>query len=214
MRISALSEATGVPVATIKYYLREGLLPPGERTSATQARYDAGHVARLQLIRALVGVGGLSVARAREVLAVYDQPPADVLTAVGTAQAAVAETGEPAVDVSQARELIDRLGWRVVDPCGSDLQQLARALEGLAHGGITLVEGGVESYARWVESMAAAELDTVPDDDPATAVRQAVMGTLLVEPVLVALRRLAHQSLALQRWEEASAGGTGNTTAG
>ena len=28
----------GVPVATVKYYLREGLLHEGELTSATQAR--------------------------------------------------------------------------------------------------------------------------------------------------------------------------------
>ena len=32
---------------TIKYYLREGLLHEGVRTSATQAQYDETHVARL-----------------------------------------------------------------------------------------------------------------------------------------------------------------------
>ena len=41
MRISALSEATGVPVPTLKFYLREGLLHPGEATSRTRAEYDA-----------------------------------------------------------------------------------------------------------------------------------------------------------------------------
>ena len=38
MRISELSSVTGVPVPTIKYYIREGLLPRGERTAANQAR--------------------------------------------------------------------------------------------------------------------------------------------------------------------------------
>ena len=33
MRIAELSQTTGVPVPTIKYYLREGLLPSGELTS-------------------------------------------------------------------------------------------------------------------------------------------------------------------------------------
>ena len=56
MRISELSSRSGVPVATIKYYLREGLLPAGERTSATQARYGDAHVERLRLVRALVDV--------------------------------------------------------------------------------------------------------------------------------------------------------------
>src|ERR1700716_801088 len=44
MRMAELSAESGVPVATIKYYLREGLLPPGERTSRNQARYDDVHV--------------------------------------------------------------------------------------------------------------------------------------------------------------------------
>ncbi|WP_346281659.1 MerR family DNA-binding transcriptional regulator, partial [Pseudonocardia sp.] len=33
MRMAELSARTGVPIPTIKFYLREGLLPPGERTS-------------------------------------------------------------------------------------------------------------------------------------------------------------------------------------
>nr|MDT0525976.1 MerR family DNA-binding transcriptional regulator [Streptomyces sp. DSM 41633] len=37
MRLAELSERSGVPTATIKYYLREGLLPAGRRISATQA---------------------------------------------------------------------------------------------------------------------------------------------------------------------------------
>src|SRR4051794_30992013 len=57
MRISELSQVSGVPVATIKYYLHEGLLPAGIPTSATSASYDERHVDRLNLIRALVDVG-------------------------------------------------------------------------------------------------------------------------------------------------------------
>jgi DNA-binding transcriptional MerR regulator len=40
MRIAELSRRSGVSVPTIKYYLREGLLPPGERTSPNQALYN------------------------------------------------------------------------------------------------------------------------------------------------------------------------------
>ena len=35
MRLAELSERSGVPTATIKYYLREGLLPPGRQVNAT-----------------------------------------------------------------------------------------------------------------------------------------------------------------------------------
>ncbi len=66
MRISELSRQSGVPVATIKFYLREGLLPDGERTSAHPGPVRREHVARLRLIRALLGPGGLTVAKARD----------------------------------------------------------------------------------------------------------------------------------------------------
>jgi DNA-binding transcriptional MerR regulator len=44
MRISELSSHTEIPVATIKFYLRENLLHEGVRTAATQAQYDQSHV--------------------------------------------------------------------------------------------------------------------------------------------------------------------------
>ncbi|MDQ4008931.1 MAG: MerR family transcriptional regulator, partial [Actinomycetota bacterium] len=59
MQMSELARAGGVPVATVKYYLRERLLPPGVATSATRSTYDEGHLLRLRLIRALVEVGQL-----------------------------------------------------------------------------------------------------------------------------------------------------------
>src|SRR5215207_3162684 len=64
MRISDRSAQTDIPVATVKFYLRENLLHPGVRTAVTQAQYEQSHVARLWLIRALLGPGGLSVAAA------------------------------------------------------------------------------------------------------------------------------------------------------
>jgi DNA-binding transcriptional MerR regulator len=74
MRIAELSRRSGIPVPTIKYYVREGLLPPGELTSPNQAQYDETHVRRLKLIRALVDVGDLSIAATRDVLASIDSP--------------------------------------------------------------------------------------------------------------------------------------------
>ena len=42
MRVGELSRRSGVTVASIKYYLREGLLPPGERTTRTRPRTTRG----------------------------------------------------------------------------------------------------------------------------------------------------------------------------
>ena len=74
MKISELARTAGLPVATVKYYLRDGLLPPGRSTSATQADYDETHVRRLRLVRALAEIGGLTLADVREVLATLDAP--------------------------------------------------------------------------------------------------------------------------------------------
>jgi DNA-binding transcriptional MerR regulator len=54
MRMAELSRASGIPVATIKFYLREQLLPAGERTGPNQSRYGEEHLRRLRLIRGLL----------------------------------------------------------------------------------------------------------------------------------------------------------------
>ena len=87
MRISELSSHTEIPVATIKFYLRENLLHDGVRTAATQAQYDQSHVARLRLIRALLGPGGLSVAAAHQVIQAIEEPPESVHELLGVAAA-------------------------------------------------------------------------------------------------------------------------------
>ena len=51
-----------------------GTARPGHPTSATRATYDDTHVRRLRLVRALVDVGGLSLAAVRDVLAALDDP--------------------------------------------------------------------------------------------------------------------------------------------
>ena len=72
MRLAELSERSGVPIATIKYYLREGLLSPGHQINARTAEYDEEHLRRLRLVRALIQVGRLPVATVREVLGHVD----------------------------------------------------------------------------------------------------------------------------------------------
>jgi DNA-binding transcriptional MerR regulator len=53
LRIGELAKRAGVPVATIKYYLREGLIAPTRKTGQTMSWYDAALVERLQAIKEL-----------------------------------------------------------------------------------------------------------------------------------------------------------------
>lgn len=51
--ISEVAEQTGVPIATIKFYIREQLLPRPRTAGRTVGRYDAAFVQRLELVREL-----------------------------------------------------------------------------------------------------------------------------------------------------------------
>ena len=51
MKIGALAEATGTPVETIRFYEREGLLPPPARAQNNYRQYLPIHVERLAFIR-------------------------------------------------------------------------------------------------------------------------------------------------------------------
>lgn len=51
MKIGELADATRTPVATIRYYEREGLLPPAPRSEGNYRIYDAEQSARLAFIR-------------------------------------------------------------------------------------------------------------------------------------------------------------------
>lgn len=197
MRISELSRVTGVPVATVKYYLREGLIPPGTATAATQAQYDDGHVSRLRLVRALLQVGGLSVAATREVLAAIDSREGSLHEVLGAAHSAlppqVADDREP----TRARELMDAWGWRV-HPDAPALRQLEQALAALADVGAPAAEERLTRYADAAHRIAEADVAGVPTTSPDEAATTVVIGTVLWEPVLLALRRLAQEAVSAE----------------
>jgi len=135
MKMSELSNAAGVSVATVKYYLREGMLPAGSPVTATSSSYDGTHVARLQLIRALVEGAGLSIAQVRRVAQTLDNPPDSWHDLLGTAQGVLCGPPDEALDTASADTLLLQVGW-VVGACSPARADLARALARLDLGGI------------------------------------------------------------------------------
>ena len=68
LRMGELAEASGVPAATIKHYLREGLLPEPHKTSRNMAYYPPEFVERIRLIKQLQEERFMPLRVIREVL--------------------------------------------------------------------------------------------------------------------------------------------------
>ena len=95
MRISELAAESGVALPTIKYYLREGLLPAGTATGARSAEYGEEHLRRLRVIRALAEVAGLPLNRIKVIVTLIDSPSDDLFATLGSAVASLPPYPEP-----------------------------------------------------------------------------------------------------------------------
>lgn len=202
MRISELARTSGVPLPTVKFYLREGLLHPGHATSATQAQYDESHVRRLRLVRALLQVGGLSVAAARDVIDGVSDPDRSLYEVMGVAHSALPPHAAD-VDPARARALVESLGWHV-HPQTTALRQLEQALRALDDVGLAPSEEHVQAYADAARRVAEVDVARVPRGSREEAATTVVAGTVLYEPVLLALRRIAQAAVAMETTGEAA----------
>ena len=75
LKISELAAAADVPVATVRHYLREGLLPEPEKTSRNMAYYSPELVERIRLIKQLQEERFLPLRVIRELLDSGDGDP-------------------------------------------------------------------------------------------------------------------------------------------
>ncbi|MEU9046856.1 MULTISPECIES: MerR family transcriptional regulator [unclassified Kitasatospora] len=203
MRISELSRRSGVPTATIKYYLREGLLQPGRATAATQADYDETHLRRLRLVRALIGVRGLSVSATKEVLgavAAHAGERHQVLGLVLGARPVDDDTEPtPVPGGAEVDALIGELGWQVSEHAPSRAV-LGETLETLRSLGEEISHDALLGYAALAERTAVLDLDQLdPHADPVDQAESALLRTVLLEPALLALRRLAQEHESARR---------------
>ncbi|MCK8679987.1 MerR family transcriptional regulator [Streptomyces lichenis] len=200
MRISELSRRSGVATATIKYYLREGLLPPGRATAATQAEYGEAHVRRLRLIRALIGVRGLSVGAAKDVLDVISEGKSDTHELLGLVFG-IWPSGdgggkgtEEEGDGLGVDHLLAEMGWTVSEH-NPAREVITRTLHTLNSLGVEYGWRELLPYAALAEQTATLDLDQLEGpDDPLEKAERAVLLTILLEPALLALRRLAQEA--------------------
>jgi DNA-binding transcriptional MerR regulator len=210
MKVSELARSAGVSVPTVKYYLREGLLKPGASRGATQADYGPEHLQRVRLIRSLSDVAGLPIQKIKTVLAIIETPGDDLFETLGQAITALppyldadapahahpdAETDDSPPDYPRARAALEAIG-QVYDPRFTAVAQFERALAAVEDAGIPMTDERLTMYAQQLRAIAEFDLSRMPRSSPQAAVEYAVLGTALYEPIVIAMRRLAHQHIA------------------
>lgn len=205
MRISDLSRHTGVPVPTIKFYLRERLLPPGEPTGRNQAVYGEAHLRRLRLIRAFTTIGQLDLTSVRTLLAAIENemlPLPGLFDVVNRTQLPQEDPRpDEAAALRSAREdveeLIDKHGWQV-DPESPVSIHLAQVLVALRRLGCDCGMDFFAAYSDAAEQLIVRELDLLSTEHPDRAA--AVARSVLLEVALTAMRRIALEHHVTQRF--------------
>ncbi|MGY6024424.1 MerR family transcriptional regulator [Streptomyces spinosirectus] len=211
MRLRELSERSGVSTATIKYYLREGLLAPGRQINTTTAEYDEEHLRRLRLVRAMIQVGGVPVAKVREVLGHVDDDSLGRTIRMGAALWALPQVPEPDAEDEyvraadeEAEQLLQALGWTnaqsltTISPAYRRLVVSIAAFRRLGYDWETEL---LMSYARLMHQAAVLDLDFVETHgSEAEKVETAVLGVILAQPILQALHRLAQEEESARRY--------------
>ena len=193
-----------MPVPTIKFYIREGILPRGEPTAPNQARYGEAHLERLALIGTLQRAG-LTLAVIKRSLHAMDtmrgDSPEFMRIAVGSLPPFVRDAADgdfdPAVEAEATtllRAMVAHRGWQV-DERAPIWREVVRAIAVILT--TQPSEFSVVSLDRYAAAMEGLAADELPDDwnpaaSPADALIYVVQGTLLSEPLILALRRLAH----------------------
>jgi DNA-binding transcriptional MerR regulator len=211
MRISELAEVSGVPVPTIKFYLREGLLPGGTPRTPRLTEYDERHVRRLGLLRLLREVADIPIEGLRRLVAATEGPALSVHELFATAADAVAPAAPPAADPevrAATRQLVDGIveqaGWTNVRTSSPDRENLAATLELIAAFDTHPRDPAeLAPYVRWADEIARYELGHLRDDqDRLGLLEEMIVGQVVFGHVLAILRRLAEEHYSLDRFAQ------------
>ena len=205
MLISELAERSATPAATIKYYVREGLLPPGERVGGNRTLYAEEHERRLRLIRAMLEVGQLSIAAVKNVLSALDEPDAPLAHTFDTAQqalsrAAVPDVAEPTPEsLARVDAVAARAGWTGCEEnIGREIA--ARVIDAFANADFPLADDYLDDYAAAARIHADADLEAVGIlPDPSRMTELMVVGTVLGDTLALGLRRMAQAVVTNER---------------
>jgi DNA-binding transcriptional MerR regulator len=196
MRLQELSDVTGMPIASIKYYLREGIVPAGRLVTATRAHYHEGHVRRIRTIQTLRNVNGLSVEQIRVIVGLVDRGASRV-EIMKALQREVQALGEPVPGRTEAGNAVVRMrGWPDVPTAARGA--LDDHLEEMARLGVPVPEKALDVYSRAVDLIAHVDVgDAAAAEDLDTLVTKAAAGMHMHSQLVLRLLALAQASRSI-----------------
>ncbi|MHA7172106.1 MerR family transcriptional regulator [Arthrobacter monumenti] len=201
VQLKELSRRSGISAASIKFYLREDLLPAGESRHPTLAEYADAHLVRLELITALRKVVGLSIGQIKTLVSVIDDPEVSFLDLLGKTQSLVL-----GYDLSETREhpltsaVINGEDWPDVP---SDARNALNAhLSQMEALGITVSRDVVEGYAEAVDRVAQQDVGFVTEGGSRdSAVLTVAVGVHEYSRLLVRMLALAQTSESIRKYQ-------------
>ena len=205
MRISDLSRQSGVPVGTIKFYLRERLLPPGEPTGRNQAIYNKNHLRRLRLIKIFTTIGELDLTSVRRLLiaAEDDHLPSielfEVLNQVSIAGKETAAEEDESLELARAdvNRIIEASGWQV-DPNAAARSHLILALSAMRRLGCDCDPDFLDVYREAADRLALHEVGRIETDLGARL--EALARNVLLHQAFAAMLQLGQQHHLTRRF--------------
>ncbi|WP_104116538.1 MerR family transcriptional regulator [Arthrobacter sp. B1805] len=205
MRLSELSAVSGISPASIKFYLRSGLLEPGQAVHPTRAEYGDAHVRRLRLIQGLRSVIGLGLEDIRRIIEASDGAETSGhkrLALLATVQSVVlgfsnSGTREPPT----VKELVLQMGWP--DEDSEARAAVGEHLAAMTAAGVAADPAVLVLYARAADAIADAQL-TVTDGQRSVEelILTAAVGMHLHNQLILKVIALAQASRSIQRYAQ------------
>jgi DNA-binding transcriptional MerR regulator len=204
MQLKELSDRAGVSAASIKYYLREGLLPAGETVHATRAQYSDRHASRLRLIQALRQVVNLNIEQIRSLLKLADGGASrlELLAAVQRTVLGLDAVSTDRGDIrTETGDAVVRLrNWPDVP---SDARNAVNAHLSLMESlGVPVPLELLDAYSRALDDIAGLDISaTAAPEDVNQLILTAAVGMHLHSRLVLKLLALAQASHAIRRYQ-------------
>lgn len=202
MKLKDLAGATDTSTASIKYYIRLGILAPGAKKNATTAVYQHSHVERLELIAALRRIVGASIEDISRLTALIDDPDVPFLRIMKEAQeiaSGIAQT--PATGGGTGAAVTERVAVVMTQHDWPDVNSTARlalerVLTEMAALGLSPSDDYLRRVATAMNAIGMADLQMSGSRD--RIAMQVAVGTHSYARLVLAVLRLSQTSQSIR----------------